>query len=280
MEQLKVETITPKIARTLLERNTSNRKVTQNHVAFLAKQMDDDRWVLNGESIKVSKTGALLDGQHRLMAVIKSGKNIRSVIARGIEDNTFTTIDIGKNRSAGDVLSVAGFLRPGPTAAVAKLILTYKDGYNFKIYTKTGSNSGGGASGIRSGRTKITNAEVLEFCEQTDLLPYIVRGESAYQKCRLLAPAEFGFFYYIFSEIDADDAEIFMNKFASGAGLEANEPVLVLRNRLIQFAANSSVTASGRARFSFVVKAWNHFRLDTKVKTLNYHPGSELPKPI
>lgn len=68
--------ITPERAATIMEQNIINRKINQANVDFLVDQMNDDQFVFNGESIIISNEGHLLDGQHRLMACIKSNKPI------------------------------------------------------------------------------------------------------------------------------------------------------------------------------------------------------------
>lgn len=66
----KVETITPDIAKTMLGENVNNRRISHDNVNMFAREMRNGEWRFNGEAIKFSKDGRLLDGQHRLLAVI------------------------------------------------------------------------------------------------------------------------------------------------------------------------------------------------------------------
>ncbi len=98
------ETLTPKDAATLLALNTHNRHVREDLVSTFARDISAGRWVLNGETIKIGKDGTLIDGQHRLMAVVKADKPIDAVIVRGLDNESQETIDTGARRRLADVL--------------------------------------------------------------------------------------------------------------------------------------------------------------------------------
>ncbi len=61
--------VTPFMAAKLLENNQVNRKRSEGHIKFLAKQMSAGNFKLTGETVKISTDGKLLDGQHRLHAI-------------------------------------------------------------------------------------------------------------------------------------------------------------------------------------------------------------------
>lgn len=101
-----VETITPAIARAYLASNQSNRKVTVTNVKDLAAAIRRGEWRLTHQGIAFSCTGRLLDGQHRLLAVVEAGQPITTVVSRGLPEETFMALDIGKKRSYADVLGM------------------------------------------------------------------------------------------------------------------------------------------------------------------------------
>jgi hypothetical protein len=59
-----------------------------------------------GEVIKVSKSGIVLDGQHRLYAIVKANTPIFLHIAYGIDDSVSDVLDTGSVRSASDVFKL------------------------------------------------------------------------------------------------------------------------------------------------------------------------------
>ncbi len=114
--------ITPELAKDILEnRNHDNRPLKKAHVKMLSTALKNDEWMLNGETISFSKSGRLLDGQHRLTACINADKSFKTVIIKGIEDEAaFGTIDTGKPRSVTDLMSLQGLPKAPLYSAIAK----------------------------------------------------------------------------------------------------------------------------------------------------------------
>jgi len=57
--------ITPEIAAAMLETNTMNRPLSMPHVRKLSDALLRGEWVVNGDAIRISSNGFLIDGQHR-----------------------------------------------------------------------------------------------------------------------------------------------------------------------------------------------------------------------
>lgn len=117
-----VETITPQRARKYLERNTKNRRVRPKIVSRYALAMQQGQWSLTGEPILFDTEGNLLDGQHRLHACIESSCSFRTVVIRGIQQDTFADINTGSSRNPGDALYLAGYSKSKMCAAAIKVI--------------------------------------------------------------------------------------------------------------------------------------------------------------
>ena len=121
--KVRIETITPDIARAYLAHNMVNRAVSSNRVDAYAKTMKAGNWQLNGEAIRFNKNGELIDGQHRLLAIIKAGISVQMVVMSDI-DNSVSVYDRGRNRSVTDALVIEGMdrrLANNQNVAVAKL---------------------------------------------------------------------------------------------------------------------------------------------------------------
>lgn len=87
--------ITPELATQWLENNPLNRDIRDEHVQRLAHDIVVGQWVVNGDTVKRTSTGMLLDGQHRLWAVIEAGKAADMFVIDGIPEDAFHTIDTG-----------------------------------------------------------------------------------------------------------------------------------------------------------------------------------------
>src|ERR1700689_2182609 len=101
--------LTPELAAQLLDHNNLNRPLNDQHVKRIANQILAGKWKFNGDTIKLSVKKDVLDGQHRLWAVMESKVPIETIIVEGIEAEAFATIDtLRKPRSGADVLALKG----------------------------------------------------------------------------------------------------------------------------------------------------------------------------
>lgn len=98
--------ITPEIAKAFLAGNTDNRKLAIRTVEVLARDMTNGGWRLTHQCIAISESGLLIDGQHRLSAVVSSGKTVPMYVAYygGEEKAMGLPIDLHKKRSHTDIL--------------------------------------------------------------------------------------------------------------------------------------------------------------------------------
>lgn len=98
-----IKLITPNLARRYLDMNVSNRPMRNAHIESLAGAIKRGEWKLSPQPISISTKGILLDGQHRLSAVVLSNKSVEMMVVTGVNDNTYDVIDTGVNRSYADV---------------------------------------------------------------------------------------------------------------------------------------------------------------------------------
>jgi hypothetical protein len=105
-----VEMITPSAAKAMLANNTGNRKPSLGAVAQMAADMKTGHWRLTHQGIALAPDGRLLDGQHRLMAVVEAGASLPMMVFRNVDPAAFSAIDRGRVRSLRDVLGIDGRL--------------------------------------------------------------------------------------------------------------------------------------------------------------------------
>ncbi|MFY7926737.1 MAG: hypothetical protein ACOVN5_13075 [Aquidulcibacter sp.] len=114
-----IETITPNLAAVLLETNTTNRKLRKSVVSKYADEMRNGDWLLTPEPIVIADTDRLLNGQHRLNAVIQYGGNVKMFVVRGVSEKAFSALDRGFSRSFADAHNVNKVV-----AELSKLLIT------------------------------------------------------------------------------------------------------------------------------------------------------------
>jgi hypothetical protein len=229
MISVKVEWIGPEEARELLDLNTGNfRNKDQSRVNLYAKEMAAGRWELTGDTIKISSDGVLLDGQHRLLAVIKAGVRVQMMIARGVESSGYM-IDRGKPRTISQWCSHVGIQNASKVSAASKLILAYQKG----LWTKPSLNV-----------YEIPDSEQVDFIEKNaELLSLCVKQGRLSE--RVLSTALVAAVLYIGCDgrppQDVSIATWFSESLAHGNGLSEKDVVLHLRNRLLQQRQQSKI---------------------------------------
>lgn len=99
--------VTPKLASEILEKNTSNREVRKNKVDLYCEKIENGEWILTHQGIGIAEDGTLIDGQHRLMAIVKANISVEMLVSRNVSKETYTKIDDGIIRSLGDKLNIS-----------------------------------------------------------------------------------------------------------------------------------------------------------------------------
>lgn len=115
--------LTPELAAWLLENNEGNRRLSTREVDRIAADIAAGRWQLNGDTIKITESSRLGDGQHRCQAVIQSGIAVPTMIVFGVSDaqEVTATIDTtGRSRSVCDIYQIT----TGQHADAAQLAAT------------------------------------------------------------------------------------------------------------------------------------------------------------
>ena len=100
--------VTPEYAADLLKLNTNNRYLRTSVVDRYAKLMRGGEWLLVNDAIVISKGNVLLNGQHRLSAVIKANVSVPFIIYYGADEESFNVMDTAVTRTMGDVLNHHG----------------------------------------------------------------------------------------------------------------------------------------------------------------------------
>lgn len=99
--------VTSDLAAEWLKLNTENRRIRGRVVDTYARDFDAGRWIPNpSDPIMISSTGTLLNGQHRLSAIVKTGKAADLYVEFGADPRSVSAIDRGLSRSAGDAFSM------------------------------------------------------------------------------------------------------------------------------------------------------------------------------
>jgi hypothetical protein len=250
----KLERITPETAAEMLKLNKNNRPTSTTSVKFLAREIREGRWQVNGDTITFAED-RLVDGQHRLMAVIESGIPISTFVVRGVPSESFLTKDSGRKRSAADALAINGVTWSKYVSAATKQVW---------LYSKTGKLDSTGLSPSTS--------ILVEFYEQNTGISRSTQLIGA--KNKLVQNSLLIALHYLFSQKDQDAADQFMNDLIMGANLDSSDSVFLLRNRLLE-NFSSTFKMPFYSMGALIIKAWNMRRDGKTVKRLTFKSTGE-----
>ncbi|WYV99264.1 hypothetical protein KoPa4_00096 [Pseudomonas phage vB_PpuM-KoPa-4] len=105
--QFEMAMVTPEMAQKFLADNAAfQRKIRVGVVRDLANAILRGEWELTHQAVAFDINGKLIDGQHRLNAIVRAGVAVPCVIARGVGAQSFKVIDIGVKRTMSDVLAL------------------------------------------------------------------------------------------------------------------------------------------------------------------------------
>lgn len=248
--RMKIVDVTPDVARKWLDRNMGNRPVSTATVQRYAGEMSKGRWKMTGDPIRFSTTGKLIDGQHRLHAVIKSGVSIVVLMITDLQDSIFNVIDTGRGRGKSDIL----FIEYGLPVETCKLLATSATiAYFYE-------------QGVFSLKGILSNDDLAEYVRSSPRL--IAAAQYVHDNVPRESPAPKSLaaaFFYFASGIDEPRAKIFLERFMVGAVLDANDNLLHLRNQC--FSARASRRAMlPRDIFGRMVRIWNSERRGKPIK--------------
>ena len=243
-----IEQITPDFAeRVLEEKNTKNRKVKPANLKRLITSIDNGEWILTNQGIAFDKEGNLLDGQHRLLAIVKTGKTLPIMVARNMDPKIFHCVDTGTARTAADGLYIKGSAASKHLAAGIKVYLLYK------TYPK----------GTWRNVTVPTHMEIHnEYERQKEDWDKIIYEMGIYHRKFHCFHLSAGIPFYKLVQEKKYKQEIlteFLTQFSEGVNLEIDNPILSFRNQLMQ--------KGFRLRGSF----YQRYQLNAFIRLVNFH---------
>jgi len=252
-----VERIGPSLAREYLKHNTMNRKLNERHAERLRDIMLAGDWWMNGETIIFGCDGTLLNGQHRLHAIIASGVAVDVFVIRGIDEQAFRTLDGGRIRTTGEVLYIDGEKNANNVAAAVQALVSFVDA------------NGNVPATISAGRkaTPVLAARVLE------VYPQLRDSVNAMMRNKLYRNQHGYMLHMLFSLA----SERLANEFSSvlvDNDSDIGRPFVLFRESLIRTPMRPDLRRSYAAK---AIKAFNAEMEGERPKMFKFSPGEEFP---
>ena len=264
--------ITPKVAENYLLNNKGNRKISERIIRHYVHLMKTGQWKENGESIVFDVNGVLKDGQHRLEAILRSGKTFRIPVVEGVESDVMATIDTGKNRSLHDILQLNGFAQPNRVAALTVKLLPYSKGYPM----------GKDIRKRRAYKKEISMKSYLDFAyeNQEGIYRLIRETEKLHSKAtyKVLSLTDVAFYLYVIGGYDFNDFHLTFIKSIIGIRHKEGSAATWLHKKIYNAKVNKDPINKYWV-LGLIIKSWNLFAQgDIPVKYLQFNIDAELPE--
>ena len=112
--EMEIVEVSPDLAASWLKRNhPRNRDISQRQILLYAEDMDAGLWKLTHQGIAFDTDGFVIDGQHRLSAVVLAGKTVPFTVFHYGNLDAMSVLDCGTKRTAGHSLEIGGLTRKG-----------------------------------------------------------------------------------------------------------------------------------------------------------------------
>lgn len=251
--------ITADQAKSWLELNVRNRPLVPRIVEEYASDMSSGRWMYNYQPIMFDRNNTLVDGQHRLAAIVASGVPIKCDVVFDCDPDIMNTVDIGAKRTAAQQLTLAEIPHAAGVAAMATFLLSLESG-NIKC------------------KKAVSRPLLLQYIsEHADELIEAARHLAAGWK--LVPMAISGALYVVFSRLHKTKAQEFFHLLVSGEELVTSNPIYRLRERLITNRASTRKMPRNHT-VALIIKAWNAWITGDSADTVRYRDSDNWPIPV
>lgn len=249
--------VTPELAAEMLTKNEGNRNPRHGSMMMLSRAITNGEWIETGDTIKFDMFGRLLDGQHRLMAVVHADRSVNMDIVFGVSPEAFDRIDTGYARTTNQLLAMSGIKNGAVITSGARSMMAIQSGLS-----NTSSLS-------------VSRHQVLDFVKKN---PDIIEGARVSDTIksrigRVVSPGGTTAAITILTRRMGKDVDPFVDGLCSGANLTKESPILALRNRLIR--GSTSKITDGVEIAALFIKAFNSWHAGRPVKVLSWRPADE-----
>ncbi|MFF2748529.1 hypothetical protein ACFVVA_23705 [Kitasatospora sp. NPDC058048] len=238
--------VTPDIAGTFLSRNSVNRRLDVGRVRALAEAILRGEWKLTHQGIAFDKDGVLIDGQHRLHAIIEANTPVEMFVFNGLSNDIFPVLDTGRSRSAADTLLSTGAKYRTLLSATIRHVLLFK---------MIPNDPWSGA------RAYVSNDRILAaYNEDKDRYGEAVSIGRELSKHLFASQTAVAVGYFVTTEVaPAAELDEWISGLKSGASLDPGDARLALREvpKETPRRSSSKRRMGMRDQVAIYIKAWN-----------------------
>lgn len=242
----------------------NNRNLSKGLVNRYANDMRTGNWKRNSETIKFDRQGRLVDGQHRVAALIQADVTVEFDVAYDLDETVIHTIDQGRARSASDALHMNGFGHSRILAGSAKAIMNYLENQSPQYQRSTPEiNQFVGQFPTLQSYTPLAN-ELFGKIPPSPVAAVLFLASADGRRTRLIPD--------------------FIDGLKSGANLDDGDPRLALRDTISSARVRASVGGTKALDLGYVfqvtARAWNAYAENRPITIARYSRSRKTRKLI
>lgn len=266
---MELVTMTPELAERLLRRNDNNRRISPSTVRIYANSMREGLWRNpTPEALAIDRDGQLIQGQHRLLALVSAGVTLQFWINYNADPEDYHVLDRGKKRSISDVLAMEGLVSSNHHAAIARAALQLRCPSSFAWQSR---------------RELVTPDAVIEFSlDNQELIGLAVRNAvQAYSEAKIPATP----YGALLVDVALKSPSLRLwdewhDEVVWGGGIFPGDAAHALRRWATSLRTGKKIGTGGAStehRVACVVKAWNARVEGRRVSQLKFTSAESFP---
>lgn len=241
---MELEKITPEIAKRYLGNNVRNRNLKQRLVEQLASDIKGGDFHVTHQGIAFDAENNLIDGQHRLSAIILADKPVQMYVTRGLHKEMMNVVDIGSKRTQADVLSIHGYGNSTTLSAAGQV---------YYSFLNRDLNS------LANKKRYVNNFKLLEFVKEHPELLKAVEVTHSNKRMKMLGSAGIiAAFYCIFHRNNKTKAAEFFRVLVDNHSEKRNHPAVILNEHILRKRAQN-VKVTRAYLMAALIRAWENF---------------------
>jgi len=210
----------------------------------------------------------MIDGQHRCMAVVKTGIAIPIMVTYGVSEDVMSVLDIGKKRSVSDMFHLYELKN---ASLVASAIGTYKNIIN-EVFNRTIVTS------HKPGSTWAIDEKYGFYLENEQLFDKLIKlSMKCYKASKFFSHTLIvGLSLYLIKEKNAtyNSVEQFWSQCHLLEGFTQTPATRLLSSVMMKYSTGSEQLKI-RNKLALTAKAWNLYKKGTTLKYLKFDETRE-----
>ena len=269
--------VTPEMAAEMLKKNCANRQISDNVVLYYAEQMKSGQWLSSPQTISFTEEGELIDGQHRLTALIRANVNIYFNVAINVPFENFKVLDNGRKRTLGDVMHMEKIPSAKKVASIITSYYALKKGW----VSRAGFSSSTNSSPMAKSDLGLTNQTAIDIYNKNPELWHEITkvSEQCYSRLRIFTGSQIGAIaaFLILEKIHQKHIVFsFLKQLFFNENVE-NKSIYYLREKLINSTVGNVKLVSA-VKLIYLIKCWNAFVKGKEIKNYQFNQNDTRPE--